>query len=69
MGTKIFARMTEHALKEKEEECKRLLKEKDDELQKRIQEEKDRQVKVIQVQEEDEWELGKIAIIIIILRL
>ena len=63
VGTKIFARMTEHALKEKEEECKRLLKEKEDELQKRIQEEKDRQVKVIQAQEEDEWELGKIAII------
>ena len=60
VGTKMFARMTEHALKEKEEECKRLLKEKEDELQKQIQEERDRQKKVIQAQqEEDEWELGK----------
>lgn len=39
VGMKIFTRMAEHTLKEKEEECKRLLKEKEDELQKRIQEE------------------------------
>ena len=62
VGTKIFARMTEHALKDKEEECKRLLKEKEDELQKRIQEEKDKEQKVVQAQLEDKREKGKIMI-------
>ena len=56
VGTKKWMKMAEHALKEKEEECKRLLKEKEDEL---LQEEKAREQAVVQAQAEDEWERGK----------
>ena len=59
VGTKMWMKTAEHALKEKEEECKRLLKEKEVELQERLQEEKAREQAVVQAQEEDEWEMGK----------
>ena len=62
VGTKMFVRMTQHAFKEKEEEYKKLLKEKEDELQ-RIKEQQ-----AAQVQVEDEWEEGKSAMSIIIIR-